>query len=955
MFKPPFSFLAVGATLAAGTFMPPSPAAQAQTSGKPATPGRQKFRMDSGWRFFLGDFGDSSPSSGVPVILWKWKTAPADAATTSDTLIKTLDTTDAAWVDLAPGQDTFGGQPGFQWYQAILGNLADANPILHFDNVDDNAVVYLNGQRLLRHEGWDEPFDVPLKAAWKPGGPNVLVVLVQNTGGGGNVGPTFLRSGTPAAAPKPEVAPAAAKANFNDSTWRPVHLPHDFVVEGKFDPRGEISHGALPTGVGWYRKSFTLPASDKGKQLWLDFDGIYRNSKIWLNGKLLGTHPSGYIGVRYDITNTANYGGKNILTVRADARSAEGWWYEGGGIYRHVWLTKANKLHVAPLGTFATSQAVGSESNPQSAIVTVQTEVTNDGATPSPLRLVSLVQDAAGKTVASASSALTIGAGKTVKLSQKATVAKPRLWSVETPYLYRVVSQIQKGSQILDSSSVPHGIRTLRFDADTGFYLNGKAVKLKGTCNHQDHAGVGVAMPDSLMDWRIKQLKLMGSNAYRCSHNPVATELLEACDRQGMLVMDETRHLGDAVRAKSNNSTTFSDLYEVKTMVKRDRNHPSIILYSMANEEFGLQPTQHGLDIINAMKKATKAIDPTRLVTAAINGVWDRGMARGLEVQGFNYNIGAYDRHRRAFPTELLTAAETASAVSTRGIYENDRVKTYVSAYDLNHPAWGATAETAWKAVADRPWMSGTFVWTGFDYKGEPTPYAWPSINSHFGILDICGFPKDTFYYYQAWWGNKPVAHILPHWNWPAKQGQPISVWVHSNAQEVELFLNGQSQGRKPMPRNSHLEWSVNYAPGKLEARGYNGTQVVARDVVETAGAPAKLRLSTDRTTLQADNEDCAVVKVEVLDAQNRVVPTASNRVTFAITSKGKIGGVGNGDPASHEPDKANNRSAFSGLAMVLVQANAPGAVRLRATSPGLAPMELTFGAKAPTGLPELK
>lgn len=915
-------------------------------------PGRELWRLDANWRFHLGDFGRES-ESGVPVLLWRYQDAPPEAETRADALAAALDFGDTGWKDLAPGQDTFNGKTGFQWYTAPLGETTGSNPTIHFDNVDDNATVYLNGQRLKYHEGWDEAFDVPLGPAWRKGGPNTLLVLVQNTAGPGNVGPTFLRTGS---ATQVQVSvPDAAKPAYNDRSWRQVHVPHDFVVEGKFDPRADNSHGSLPTGVGWYRRKFFIPASDKGRSLWIDFDGIYRNASIWLNGQSLGNHPSGYIGVRYDITRQVRYGGENVLVVRADARSAEGWWYEGGGIYRHVWLNKSNALHATPWGTFVTAK-LPDEINPQSAAITVQTEVANDSTIASPVKLVSLLQDASGKTLKTLASPVTMAAGRKVRVTQQVILERPMLWSVERPYLYRVVTRLQKAGQVLDESQTSFGIRSIRFDANNGFFLNGKPVKLKGTCNHQDHAGVGIAMPDSLLMWRLKQLKAMGSNAYRCSHNPPAPELLDACDRLGILVMDETRHLGDSTRAKSSLSTPYSDLSELRNMVLRDRNHPSIILWSMANEEFALQPTEYGLKILNAMKAATKELDPTRPVTAAINGVWNAGISRGVDVQGFNYNIWIYDRHHKDFPNEPMVGSETGSAVSTRGIYENDPVKTYVSAYDVNAPEWATGAETAWKPIAERPFMAGGFVWTGFDYKGEPTPYRWPSINSHFGIMDMCGFPKDTYYYYQAWWGQKRVVHLLPHWNWAGKEGQPIKVWCHGNTDTVELWLNGQSLGTKAMPRNGHLEWTVAYAPGRLEARGYNQGKLAASDTRETTGAPAQIILTADRTALQADNQDLIPVEVAIADAQGRIVPTAGNEVTFQLTSKGRIAGVGNGDPASHEPDKANKRRAFNGLCQVLIQASfQTGPIQLRATSPGLRAAHLELKSIPPAVVRDLR
>ncbi|MBV9470694.1 MAG: DUF4982 domain-containing protein, partial [Abitibacteriaceae bacterium] len=686
-----------------------------------------------------------------------------------------------------------------------------------------------------------------------------------------------------------------------------------------------------PGDVGWYRKTFTLPSADRGKRLWLDFDGIYRNSKIWLNGRLLGQHPGGYTSFRFDITDTANYGGRNVLTVRADARSFEGWWYEGGGIYRHVWLNVADPLHVTPWGTFVTSDVQGNGANVQ-----VKTEVANQSNASATFRLVSQVQNAEGVTVATVATDHTLAAGQSQEFSQQAPVSNPRLWSIETPYMYRLVTQVQRRQRTVDTVTTPFGIRTIRFDAEQGFFLNGKPVKLKGTCNHQDFAGIGTAMPDHVLYWRIRKLKEMGSNACRMSHNPPSPELIDACDRLGMVVMDENRHLGDTFNGKTPSGTPYEDLSELAAMVKRDRNHPSIIMWSMCNEE-PLQGSDEGARIFKAMKTATDKWDGTRPVTAAMNGGWGSGFSLVEDLQGGNYNPNGYDGYHKAHPNHPLYGSETASTVSTRGIYANDKVRGYVSAYDVNFPGWAQTAEDAWRPIAQRPYVAGGFVWTGFDYRGEPTPYSWPCINSHFGIMDMCGFPKDNYYYYQAWWGDKPLVHILPHWNWTGKEGQDIDVWCHSNCDRVELLLNGKSLGSRDMPRYGHVEWKVPYALGRLEARGYNGTTLATSDVVETTGAPAQLLLTPDRTTMQADGEDMILVKVVVADAQGRVVPIADNQVTFQVTGAAHVGGVANGDPSSHEPDKASQRHAFNGLCMVVLQAKERGGnVQLAATSPGL-------------------
>ncbi|RYG20940.1 DUF4982 domain-containing protein, partial [bacterium] len=864
---------------------------------------------------------------------WTWRRARSAS--------EAVPTDESGW-QTATREDVFGGRPGFAWFRTTLPSMRpDSRRVLHFEAIDDNATVWVNGTRMIHHEGWNEPFDVPLKDVWRTDGPNEVFVLVENQGGGGGIqAPSSLR--VPAA---PTVSPEST-ATYNDRGWRTVHLPHDYVVEGTFDPQADTGHGSLPTPTAWYRKTFTLPKTYKGKSVWIDFDGVYRDSTVYLNGKKLGNHPCGYYGARYDLTTALNYGGKNVLAVHVDPRQFEGWWYEGGGIYRHVWLNAADPVHIEPEGVHIITQ-VNDPANrkPIQVSVTVSTDLSAPAKAGTSLRTEILKPD--GTLALSSTAPFSSGSSFS---ATTVPIPNPQLWSTENPKLYTIRTYLVRGKEALshtDQVTTRFGIRHTRWDKDKGFFLNGKPVKLKGTCNHLDHAGVGIAVPDSLQVWRLQQLKKLGSNAVRCSHNPPSKEFLDACDRLGILVMDEVRHFGDHERSKASNNSPSDKLEELRWLVKRDRNHPSVIVWALGNEE-GVAGTPAGARIYRDMKRVVDDLDGTRLTTAAWNLGWYQQNGSGplLDVMGFNYNIGDYDRVRRQYPNKPAVATETASTVSTRGEYVNDPVKTYVSAYDVNHPSWAETAEIAWKAVASRPWMAGAFVWTGFDYKGEPTPYGWPSINSHFGILDMCGFPKDNAWYYRAWWGDKPVAHILPHWNHSGQEGKPINVWVHSNAETVELFLNGKSMGSKPMPRLSHLEWSVPYEAGKLEAVGRTDGKVVARDVVETTGPPASIRLKADRLSLVADGEDVIPVAVEVVDAQGRVVPEADNLVTFSVTS-GRIAGVGNGDPSSHEPDRASQRRAFHGLAQVLVGAGyRTGNVVLTAKAGGLRTAMMVIAAK---------
>jgi beta-galactosidase len=922
--------------LAALTTLAPNAPAQSPTP-------RQHILLDANWRFHLAQ--SVTLGHAVAVNAWRWKADDAGPTDAAQLAAPGFDASESDWQSTVPGEDDFHGRSGYDWFRTTLPQIAGPNRMLRLQ-ADDNADVYLNGVKLMHHEGWNEVFDVPLDAVWMPGGPNVVAVLVQNTyGGGGLVGPITV--GT-----KPPAFTDESQPGFNDRAWRVVHLPHDYVVEGKFTPTADASHGSLPTQPAWYRKTFTLPISDKGKDVWVTFDGIYRDAKIWINGDFLGEHKSGYIGVRYDISKAAHYGGVNTLAVHVDPTAQEGWWYEGGGIYRHVWLNVADPVHVAPWGTYVISM-VKNPLGKTSATLTIQTTLDgmNGGVKE---RVLSQIYGPQGVLVGSDTS-LVSG----TNLTQHVSVPHARLWSLTQPSLYRLHTEVVENGKIVDAVDTPFGIRTIRFDPNTGFYLNERPVKVKGVCNHQDFAGVGIGVPDTLEYWRVAQLKKMGTNGWRMSHNPPTPSLLDACDREGMLVMDENRHLGDTYSAKSSLDTPYSDLSDLRSMILRDRNHPSIILWSMCNEE-GIQSTPQGARIFQAMMNVVHQYDTTRPITCAMNGGYDSpvGITSVEDVQGVNYNPGAYAPFHQAHPQMPLFGSETASTVSTRGVYtwnvfHSDKdytgvpTKGWVSAYDVNAPPWAQTAEAAWQPQANNAFVAGGFAWTGFDYKGEPTPFGWPDINSNFGILDEAGFPKDGFYYYKAWWTDTPVVHILPHWNWPGKEGQPIPVWVYSNAARVDLLLNGKDLGSQAMPLEGHLAWSVPYAPGTLVAKGYNASgKLIGSDRVATTGAPARLRLTTDRTTLAADGEDMTVVDVAVVDAQGRVVPTAGNQVTFRVTGAGHVAGVGNGDPSDHDPDQADYRRAFNGLCMVLVGAGTKsGAITLTATSPGLAPARLALKA----------
>ncbi len=687
-----------------------------------------------------------------------------------------------------------------------------------------------------------------------------------------------------------------AAADFDDRAWRVINLPHDWAVEMPFDSKGSHSHGYKAIGrafpensIGWYRKKFFIPESDIGRRIVIEFDGVFRNSRVWVNGFYLGTEHSGYSSFQYDITDYLNYGGDNTVAVRVDVIMEEGWFYEGAGIYRHVWLTKTAPLHVAQYGTFVTSE-VGKKS----AQITAETTVVNEDKKERSFDIVQVIQDADGKTVFKGKSQnLTLKPGQTNKFKSLIELKKPKLWSLESPYLYKLVTLLNAQGKGVDKYETVFGIRSIRFDPDKGFFLNGKHVELKGTNNHQDHAGVGTAIPDALQEFRIRRLKSMGSNAYRCSHNPPTPELLDACDRLGMLVLDENRLMGSSPE----------HLQQLERMILRDRNHPCVIAWSLGNEEWAIEGNIKGARIASTMQMVAKRLDPTRRITAAISGGWGKGISTVIDMMGYNYIVhGDIDEHHKKFPKQPSILTEETTASGTRGVYEYDRANAHMPQSDRRSAR--SSIERGIQFCAQRPFITGLFFWTGFDYRGEANPFGWPQVTSQFGILDLCGFPKDIYYYLKSVWTDEPVLHIFPHWNQTGKVGKPIDVWAYSNCDEVELFLNGKSLGRKPMPKLSHIQWEVNYEPGTLLARGYKGGKEIMTAKVETTGEPAVVRLIPDRDSIKADGEDVSVITVRVEDDKGRIVPTAGNEISFNLQGPGKIIGVGNGDPSSHEPDK---------------------------------------------------
>ena len=740
-------------------------------------------------------------------------------------------------------------------------------------------------------------------------------------------------------------------ANFNDSTWQEVKVPHDWVTILPYADVASHSHGYKTVGykypetsVGWYRKTINIPASDLGKHIALKFDGIFRNARVWFNGFYMGTEPSGYATQVYDVTEYVNYGGDNLICVRADATLEEGWFYEGAGIYRDAWLLKSAAVSVAPFGTFVYADL---KQPYDKATIHVETEVNNHSLTTQQCEVSHRLLDADGREVAKSESSTIMLRAKQTLNTQLLTLnlSAPHLWSPADPYLYKVETTVKVDGCVTDVYETTTGIRDIEFDADRGFLLNGQPLKLKGVNLHQDHAGVGAAIPDALQAWRIKQLKKMGCNAYRASHNPMTPALLDICDREGILVIDENRLTG----------INEEHLRLLERMIKRDRNHPSVILWSNGNEEWGMENTIQGTRIAATMREYTHLLDPTRHSTIANAG--GREMVKGLDVVGFNYIVqNDVDNQKKNNPTWKIVGTEETTGCGTRGWYFKDEKYPgrMVSLNRTMEQNYENIIERGWKFYDERPWAAGLFYWTGFDYRGEPNPLSYPAHDSEFGILDYCGFPKDEAYYLKSWWTDEPVLHIFPHWNLQGHEGEEVEVWAYSNCDEVELTVNGKKLGRQPMPRNGHLKWKALYQPGRVEATGYKNGKRILTETIETTKAATKVVLKADRQQIAADGQDMAIVNIELHDQKGRFVPNACPVLTFCLEGDASIIGCGNGDPSylgSDHPDKQPCHTfsipAFNGRAQVLIQSGKfPSTVTLKCTAEGLKYGLLTITTK---------
>ena len=779
----------------------------------------------------------------------------------------------------------------------------------------------------------------------------------------------------------------AARPEFVDSGWRKLNLPHDWAIEGDFsqdNPSG-TGGGALPGGVGWYRKTFVAENKDKGKHFRIEFDGVYMNSEVFINGTCLGKRPYGYISFSYDLTPYLKWGEKNVIAVRVDnAEQPNSRWYSGCGIYRNVWLLKTGDVCVAEWGTYVTTAKVDG----QGASLNLVTTLENTGKENADVTVRSVLKDAEGKEVAQAESPANVVAEKSAEIAQKLQVTSPQLWDVEHPYLYSLVTEVMKGGQCVDRYVTPVGIRTFSFDATKGFVLNGKPTKINGVCMHHDLGCLGAAVNVRAMERQLQMLKEMGCNGIRCSHNPPAPEWLDLCDRMGFIVMDEAFDMWRKKKTAYDYSLYFNEWHErdLHDFILRDRNHPSVFMWSIGNEvleqwsdaqadTLSLEEANlilnfgHSADMlakegevsVNSLltKKLAdfvKALDPTRPVTAGCNEPNPANhlfRSGALDIIGYNYhNVNIPDVPRN-FPGKPFIITESNSALMTRGYYRMPSDEMFIwperwdkpfydatfacSSYDNCHAPWGNTHEENLLLTKKNDFISGQYVWTGFDYIGEPTPYGWPARSSYFGIIDLAGFPKDVYYLYQSEWSNKQVLHLFPHWNWTA--GQDVDMWCYYNqADEVELFVNGKSQGVKAKDENHlHVVWRVKYEPGSVKVVARKDGKVVGEKEIRTAGEPKKIRLTPDRNTLNADGKDLSFVTVEIVDAEGNLCPLADNLVHFEVEGNLFITGVDNGSQTSMERFKDNKRKAFNGKCLVVLQNDGKtGAARLKAVAEGL-------------------
>jgi beta-galactosidase len=774
-------------------------------------------------------------------------------------------------------------------------------------------------------------------------------------------GNEFVKDGNPVARPSGNLGGDVSytQPDFNDNSWRRLNLPHDWGIEGPFDREAPGSTGKLPwEGVGWYRKHFTVPASDQGRRVCLDVDGAMSYANVWLNGHYVGGWPYGYASWELDLTPYVKAGAENVLAVRLDNPPDSSRWYPGSGIYRNVWLVKTGPVHVGHWGIYVTTPEV----TPSTATVRIQVIVDNDADAAAIVSVKNEIYEfkangGTGRVVASMTTEeLKLAAHRNQSSETQIMVKGPLLWSLKKPQEYVVVTSIEQDGKLVDCYKTPFGIRTIKFDPNQGFFLNGEHVRLNGVCDHADLGALGTAINTRALERQVGLLKEMGCNAIRTSHNPPSPELLDLCDHMGMLVMDESFDCWERGKRSNDYHLLFDDWHEKdwRAELERDRNHPSIILWSIGNEVPD-QGTPEGFKIGADLTRIAHEEDPTRPTTAACDHIpsgFD-GFQTNLDVFGYNYKPFMYAKVHAANPGKPIFGSETASCISSRGEYfypvstnkDDGEFNFQMSSYDLSAPPWATIPDAEFKGQDENPFVAGEFVWTGFDYLGEPTPYDAPndpSRSSYFGIVDLAGLKKDRFYLYQAHWRpDLPMAHIVPQcWNWPDRTGQITPVFVYTSGDSAELFLNGKSLGLKKKQQYQYrLCWNdVKYEPGELKAVAYKNGRRWETDVVQTTGPAAKLALHADRGKIRADGQDLSFVTLRVEDKNGLMVPRANNTIHFEISGPGEIVATDNGDPTDLTSFPSHDRKAFNGLCLAIVRAKAgqTGTIKLTALSDNL-------------------
>lgn len=780
----------------------------------------------------------------------------------------------------------------------------------------------------------------------------------------------------------------ASEPDFDDQDWRDLNLPHDWSIEGPYDENAPTrgNGGFLPTGVGWYRKHFKLPKRGQGKSVWIEFDGVYMNSDVWINGHHLGKRPYGYVSFYYDLTPFLNKD-ENVIAVRVDnSLQPNTRWYSGSGIYRHVWLNIAERLHVAQWGTFVTTPRI----TPEEATIQVQTRIVNELKMTEKVRLVTKIIAPNGDEMGMVSSDLRLAAKKEKTEIQSLQIKNPQLWNLESPKLYQAISHVFVGKTLVDEYATAFGIRSIEYDLNKGFLLNNKPVKMNGVCLHHDGGCVGAAVPERVWVRRLQKLKAMGCNAIRTSHNPVAPEFLDLCDRMGFLIQNE---IFDEWKVPKGQAPYMYHLYfdewaemDVTATIHRDRNHPCVVMWSAGNEVPD-QSAPNGHETLKFLLDIFHQEDPTRPVTVGCDNIESeppQNAARPeflelLDIVGYNY-VDRWRNRRELYysldrydhPQWKFVGTENVSNRGVRGWYSlgNDSSKV-----KPNYNSQMIRVEQLWKFTASHDYVIGDFMWTGIDYLGEAW---WPWKHASAGVLDLCGFPKDGYHFYQSQWTTKPMLHLFPHWNWPGREGQVIPVLCYTNCTEVELFLNGKSFGEKrlefprqgtkggwntyerpqvhPTTADLHLAWDVPYEPGILKAVGKRNGEVVFTQEIQTTGAPIAIRLSVDREQINADARDVAHVQVEIVDEKGNVVPTADNLVEFEIDGRGELIGVDNGDPRDHASYQAPQRKAFNGMCLAIVQSTGKsGKIKISARSKGLKEASVQIKTRKVKSLPMIK